>query len=273
MRQSITDPSVGPAVIDLIANGTFLEGEDDMAVVPFQGASGLNQNPQYLRRESGVGQFFVASKSSTDRMDFLNDPRAGVIYDPATATNTIVGLQQGFVNEIPGIKPADFSFPSEVAYGETNDVILMSHWEVMFLRAEADMRFGTADDETEMLENAVTAHFDYIGATGAATYLADEVGYDASLPTQAKSNIIGVQKWISMNGLQESEGWIEARRFDVAGDNVFTNTANGIFETPIRSVFEVGKFPSIRLYPQTEVSFNPNTPKNRTLFDKVFWDN
>jgi hypothetical protein len=270
MRQSITDPSVGPDVVELIANGTFIEDEAGLARIPFQGAEGLNQNPMYLRRESGVGQFFVASLSSTDEMENLNDPRASVIYDEAVATETIVGLAQGGVNEIPNVKPDDFSFPSEVAYGEDKDVILMSHWEVMFLRAEADMRFATADDETLMFNAAVTAHFDYIGADGAETYLSEDVVYDATDPIQAKSNMIGVQKWISMNGLQESEGWIEARRFDVSGDNIFTD---GIFITPVRSVFAVGQFPSIRLYPQTELSFNPNTPKGRTLFDKVFWDN
>ena len=30
--------------------------------------------------------------------------------------------------------------------GTTNDVILMSHWEVMFLKAEAALRYGTADN-------------------------------------------------------------------------------------------------------------------------------
>lgn len=273
MRQSITDPSVSADVIALIASGTFIEDEDGLARIPFQGAEGLNQNPQYLRRESGVGQFYVASLTSTDEMDDLNDPRAAVIYDEAVSTETVVGLAQGGVNEIVGIKKDDYSYPSSVSYGETNDVILMSHWEVMFLRAEADMRFNTADDETDMFNDAVTAHFDYIGAEGADTYLSTQVVYNAAASTQTKSNMIGIQKWISMNGLQESEGWIEARRFDVEGNNVFTNTTNGIFMTPVRSVYAEGQFPSIRLYPQTELSFNPNAPTDRTLFDKVFWDN
>lgn len=273
MRQSITNPAVGPQVVSLIANGTFIEAEDGLARIPFQGADGLNQNPMYLRRESGVGQFYVASKSTTDVLDALNDPRGLVLYDEAAATETLAGLDQGGINEIPGVKPDDFSYPSAIAYGEANDVILMSHWEVMFLRAEADMRFGTNDDQTSMFNAAVTAHFEYIGATGAANYLANEVVYNAGASTQEKSNMIGIQKWISMNGLQESEGWIESRRFDVAGNNVFTNAVNGIFSTPVRSVFAKGLFPSIHLYPQTELSFNPNCPSGRTLFEKVFWDN
>ncbi len=270
MRQSITDPTVGPAVIALIASGTFIEDEAGLARIPFQGAAGLNQNPQYIRREAGVGQFFVASLSSTDVLESLNDPRALVIFDAAVATGTLVGLEQGGINEIAGAKPDDFSYPSAVAYGETNDVILMSHWEVMFLRAEAAMRFGTADDEKAMYDAAVTAHFEYIGAEGALNYLQNNGLYDVAATDQEKSNQIGVQKWISMNGLQESEGWIECKRFDVAGDNVFTD---GIFYTPVRSVFGDGQFPSIRLYPQTELSFNPNCPTGRTIFDKVFWDN
>jgi hypothetical protein len=278
MRQSITDASVGPAVIDLIASGTFIEDEDGMAQITFQGASGLNQNPMFIRRESGVGQFYVASKTSTDYLKFSNDPRGLAIYDEAAATGTLEGLEQGGINEVQDAKADDFSFPAGtdpdepgVSYGDTNPVILMSHWEVMFLRAEAAMRFGTADDEKAMYDAAVTAHFDYLGVDGADAYLNDAGFYDVGSSVQEKSNTIGIQKWISFNGLQETEGWIESRRFDVGGDNVFTD---GIFETPVRSVFPDGQFPSIRLYPQTEVSFNAaNVPTGRTLFDKVFWDN
>jgi len=271
MRQSITNPAVGPAVIDLIANGTFIENLAGMARVTFPGAEGLNQNPQYLRRASGVGQFYVASETSTDVLTLTADPRALKIYNPAANTGTLVGLTQGGINDVQDPSAADYSFPSAVAYGQTNSVILMSHWEVMFLRAEAAMRFGTADDEKEMFDAAVTAHFAFVGATGIDTYLEGAGFYDVTASVQEKSNMIGLQKWISMNGLQEAEGWIESRRFDVAGDNMFTD---GIFVTPVRSVFPEGQFPSIRLYPQTELSFNTaNAPTGRTLFQKVFWDN
>lgn len=275
MRQSITNGAeVGPKVIALIDNGIFIEDEADMAKIPFAGATGSNFNPQYARREAGVGQFYVASKSSVDEMVELGDPRLSVIYDPAENTGTIVGLLQGNVEDIvPSPAKADFSFPSEVAYGPDNNVILMSHWEVMFLRAEADMRFGTADDEKAMFDAAVTAHFDYIGADGAADYLATDVVYNPSDPVQTKSDMIGIQKWISMNGLEEYEGYIESRRFDTPPTNVFTNTTSGIFETPTRSTLPEGVYPTIRLYPQTELSFNPNTPKGRKMTEKVFWDN
>jgi len=271
MRQSITDPSVGPQVIDLIANGTFIADEAGLARIPFGGAEGANYNPVYVRNEGGIGQFYVASLSTTDVLDDLADPRGLVIFDEAVTTGELTGLAQGGINQLVAPEPDDFSFPSAVAYGEANDVILMSHWEVFFLRAEAAMRFGTADDELTMFDEAVTAHFVYVGlsAVDAQNYLAT-IGYDPAASDLEKSDIMGVQKWISMNGFQESEGWIESRRFDQSPSNIFTN---GIFQTPPQSVFGTGVFPSIRLYPQTELSFNANAPSGRTVTEKVFWDN
>jgi hypothetical protein len=277
MRQSITGNQtiIGQQVRDLISSGTFLNATADIAKIPFGGATGQNYNPMFARREGGVGQFYVASKTTVDVLESLNDPRGLKLYKPAEGPGGLVGLKQGDINELISPKPADFSFPSPVSYGEANDVILMSHWEVMFLRAEADMRFGTADNEKQMFDAAVTAHFIHVGLTAAdaATYLSTNVVYNPAATMLEKSNLIGVQKWISMNGLQESEGWIESRRFDQAGSNVFTNPTTGIFETPSRSTLPAGIFPSIRLYPQSEVSLNPDNVPDRVITDKVFWDN
>ncbi len=278
MRQSITGDaaSLGQQVRDLISTGTFINDEEGLARIPFDGAAGQNYNPQFAKREGGVGQFYVASKSSTDVLEGLQDPRGLKLYDEAEGPGGLVGLKQGDINELISPKPADFSFPSAIAYGEANDVILMSHWEVLFLRAEAAMRFGTFDDEKEMYDNAITAHFVYVGLTeaDASAYLQEGAFYNVAATTLAKSDLIGVQKWISMNGLQESEGWIESRRFDQTPSNVFTNTTDGIFVTPSRSSLGTGVFPSIRLYPQSEISLNAqNIPSGRTITDKVFWDN
>ena len=277
MRQSITgdQASIGQQVRELISTGTFLNGPADLAQIPFGGATGQNYNPQFARREGGVGQFYRASKSSTDVLANLADPRALKIYDPAEGPGGLVGLKQGDVNELISPKPGDFSDLSAISYGEDNDVILMSHWEVFFLRAEAAMRFGTSDNEKEMYDAAVTAHFLYVGLTAAqaASYLQTNAAYNVSATALQKSDIIGVQKWISMNGLQESEGWIETRRFDQPPSNVFTNTTTGIFRTPSRSVFPVGVYPTIRLYPQSEISLNSANVPARVITDKVFWDN
>jgi hypothetical protein len=284
MRQSIVNPTkVSADVIELISTGRFIESEDQIVAIPYSGEEGLNYNPMFARREGGVGQFYIVSETFVSVLDGLADPRALVIFDPAAKTVTttnpdgeLLGVAQGGIEDLGAVKAADFSYPSEVSYGEANDVILMSNWEVYFLRAEAAMRFGTADDETAMYNAAITAHFNYIGAEGAGAYLtSDAVLYDASASDQAKSDLIGVQKWISMAGLQEFEGYIESRRFDTPETRIFTDATDGILQRPARSVFGAGEFPGLRLYPQTETSFNPNeiNTARTTILEKAFWDN
>jgi hypothetical protein len=273
MRQALVDASVGAQVKELISKGDFINTATDMAAIPFSGGATNNWNPAYAASEAGIGLFYVASNSIINVMNGLNDPRRSVIFNPASKTGTIVGLDQGNINELESPSPNDFSEPSSVAYGPTNSVILMSHWEVMFLRAEAAMRFGTTDDEKAMFDNAVLAHFSYIGAPGGQSYITNDVNYDAGASVSVKSNVIGIQKWISMCGLQETEGWIEARRFDTPESRLFTGQGTGIFKTPTRTVLGANVFPSIRLYPQSELSFNPNSPKTRKITDRVFWDN
>lgn len=271
VRQSEVNPGVASDIDALVSGGNFIESAADMATIAFQGDAG-NWNPQFARREQGIGQFYIASNSIVGVMEELADPRIGVIFDPAVNTGTIVGVDQGGINEIIAPSDDDFSYPSAVCYGAANDVILMSHWEVSFLRAEAAARFGTSDDETEMFNQAISQHFAYIGASGVSDYLAGSANYDAGASLESKLSLIGVQKWISMNGLQESEGWIESRRFDRNGARIFTDSGTGLFATPTQSVLGPGVFPSIRLYPQSEIDFNPNTP-SRSVTDKVFWDN
>jgi len=69
------------------------------------------------------------------------------------------------------------------------------------------------------------------------------------------------QKWISMDGTQNLEGWTEWRRTGYPD----------IFEVSATS--NIGnKFPVRILYPDIEVTRNPNTPPQKTVTDKLWWD-
>ena len=277
MRQSVVNPTkVSADVVDLINNGIFIESAAQIAAIPFSGELGLNYNPMFARREAGVGQFYVASNSFVNVMEALNDPRGLVLFDEAANTGTLTGLDQGFIENVtPAPSADDYSYPSEVAYAEDNDVILMSHWEVYFLRAEAALRFTTGEDAVSMYENAILSHFGYIGAPGGGAYVASDVVAIVGDGSQADLDKLAVQKWISMAGLQEFEGFFESRRLDTPASRLFTSATSGILMRPTRSVFGAGEFPASRLYPQTETSFNPNEiNQGRTsILDKIFWDN
>jgi len=270
LRTSEVSPQ-SSAIKALVANGSFIETVDDMPFIPYTGASG-DQNPMYARAEFGVGNFYFASNATLNVLQEANDPRRFTLYtlaESGTSEGNLRGIDQGTIDDEPFTAPAsDYSMASEYAYGETNPVILMSPWEVWFLRAEAAARYGTDDDETAAFETAVSTNFSYMGLDD--TSYISTLGYNSSDPLDDKLDMIGVQKWISLNGTQEDEGWIEARRFDRPASRLFTD---GIWQTPPLSVLPGGEFPSAWLYPFTERSFNPNAPAQRTVTDKIFWDN
>ena len=262
----------GAAIQNLISTGTFIETIDDMPFVPFTDVTG-NQNPMYAISESGVGMFYFASNATINVLESLNDPRGPVFYDTATtgtSSGQLRGIDQGTIDDEPFTAPAsDYSGASDYAYGAAKPVILMSPWEVWFLRAEAAARYGTSDNEGVAFESAISSNFDYMGLGDASSYISS-LGYAISDPLAGRIDIIAVQKWISLNGTQEDEGWIEARRFDRPESRLFTN---GIWQTPPLSVLSAGEFPSAYLYPETERSLNPNAPAQRTITDNIFWDN
>ena len=269
MRQSVTGDqgAIGAQVTALLNSGSFIESADDIAEIDFAGTSG-DENPMYADEESGIGLFYIASNASLNLLRDLNDPRIDALYQPAPNTGEIVGVNQGAIDAEPFTNTvSDYSLPSAVAYNSAASTILMSNWEVYFLRAEAAVRFGTGNAQN-LFKSGIAANFDYLGVSGADAYSSALVFPNDA---QIRLNQIGIQKWISMNGLQEAEGWIEARRFDTPEARIFTN---GIWQTPLRSALGDKVFPAVYLYPSDELNFNPSAPAQRSsITERLFWDN
>lgn len=249
--------------------GEFIETTDEISEVPFTGASG-SENPMYALEESGIGLFYKAATTVTNVMDELNDPRKFYFYDEAV--NFPGEIRAADQNQIAldfGAVSPDWSDPSAVTYGAGVPTIFMSNWETWFLRAEAAVKYGTSDDATTAFTNAIAANFAYIGAPGADDFIA---GLNfATASNQDKINILAVQKWISMTGLQEAEGWIEARRFDTPTNPVFSGPT-GVYQTPLQSSLPDKVFPTRWLYPESEQTLNPKAPNQEAVTGKVFWD-
>lgn len=252
-----------------VASGEFIETADEIAEVPFSGASG-SENPMFAWEESGIGLFYKAATTVTNVQDELNDPRKFYFY--VEAVNFPGEIRAGDQNQIAldfTAQSDDWSDPAPVTYGAAVPTIFMSNWETWFLRAEAAVKYGTVDDANAAFALANVTNFAYIGAPDAATYTAD-LGFDAA-SNQVKINMIGVQKWMSMNGLQEAEGWIESRRFDTPENPIFTGPS-GIYQTPLTSALPDRVFPTRWLYPESEQTLNSNAPPQSSITTKVFWD-
>lgn len=265
MRQSgVVD--VAEDVRNLVSSGSFIESAQDIAEIRFEGSTG-DENPMFARMESGVSNFYVGSNTSMDYLADNSDPRLEALYGLAVNSGTLVGIHQGSIDDEPFTASVDdYSQMTSTLYRNDAPVILMSDWEVWFLRAEAALKFGTSDDDASAFENAVAANFEYLGVANGQQF-ASSLDYSNS---GSKIDMIAVQKWISMNGLQEDEGWIETRRFDTEANPIFSRD---IFVKPTLSVLADNQHPSIWLYPANELSLNPNAPAQRDLLQKVFWDN
>ncbi|HXR79858.1 MAG TPA: SusD/RagB family nutrient-binding outer membrane lipoprotein [Saprospiraceae bacterium] len=268
MRMSDVN-DVSAQVIETVATGQFIESGDEIAQVAFTGASG-SENPMFAWEEASIGLFYKAASTVTAVQDESADPRKFALYKEAEAfPDSIVSAYQNEIALNFTAEDKDWSDPADIAYGAAVSTILMSDWETWFLRAEAAVKFGTADDAATSFDNAIVANFDFLGVADGATYAAN-LGF-AGNSDQGKINTIGVQKWLSMNGLQEAEGWIEARRFDTPENPIFSGT-NGIYQTPIQSALPDHVFPSRWLYPESEQTLNPNARPQASITDKVFWD-
>jgi len=271
MRQSITgdQAAIGAAVRSTIAKGNFIMSPADIAKIDFAGAAG-SENPMYASFEVSLGNFFVASNSSLNVL--RNDPRLEKFYIIAENSGTFEGVDQGGIDALPfTVVTKDFSQATTAGYGNTNPVIFMSDWEVWFLRSEAALRYNTGESDETNFAQAIASSFAYLKAEGADAFSSGlEYG---TKDFNGKIALLATQKWISFNGFQEAEGWAEARRLDTPDTKIFTGV-NGLWKTPLKTALGPNVFPTIYLYPESEISFNPNAKqKELKLLEKTFWDN
>jgi hypothetical protein len=246
-----------------------------------------NTNPLWARFNSriGVEMYYVATTTIVDTLVGLNDPRVDYFFTKPTLPapgSAHKGVIAGDVNEDPQylltppvggdskLRRNNFSNVNSGVFSPTTPTIFISAWESKFLQAEVALRTG--GDGSTLFGEAVQASFDFLGAGDASGYVAT-LGFGGTEDNQL--NILGVQKWISMTALQMCEGWLETLRFDRAGNKIFTQgkdvTPKGVFTSPLLNSLG-DNFPTSFVYPTQEISLNPNTPANRVVSDRRFWD-
>lgn len=205
-------------------------------------------------------------------MNFLknnNDPRLGKLYQTINdgKGTTYVSLPWG---PEPG-PDQKIGTTSSIGRGllksPTQDQVIMTDFESLFLQAEAAQRGYITGDAAALYEAAVTANFVYLGLTTdqAATYLATEAVANWGTNTD-KIALIIKQKWAAMNGSNAIEPWLDYRRLELPADMPIS-TASGV---------TTAKIPVRVLYPQNEYNFNPlNVAAEGTISQftsRLFWD-
>lgn len=215
-------------------------------------------------------------KASTTFLSWLqanSDPRLPFYFQPTTgSTTSYSGINQGdYLNPDPS-----FNTASKARVAPTDPVDYISLAESNFLQAEALERYFGGVGAKAKYDAGVTASFAryqqnasaFLGAGG-------KYAYPTSATLEQKIEAIIVQKWASMPNAHALEAYFERNRTGYPRTSLVYSTAAtyvpGQFVYPKNAV-TAGKFAKRLIFPDSERSKNSNTPAEKTITEKVWWD-
>jgi hypothetical protein len=177
----------------------------------FWRAYGFDQNGNPV----GNNQYYRAGAYAVGLLTNFSDPRVSKYYDP-TPAGPVKGNIFGDPNAIAN---ADISaIGAGLLKDASQDAILMSSAEALFLQAEAVVRGWIPGNAQALYEAGITAAFKAVGLadTDATTYYTtggQNVNWAASSGSTANQiEAIVTQKYLSLNGYNNFEGWSEFKR-------------------------------------------------------------
>ncbi|MEO7960292.1 MAG: SusD/RagB family nutrient-binding outer membrane lipoprotein [Ginsengibacter sp.] len=255
-------------VEDLYArNATFLSS--DAAVTGFIDAASQS-NPlfeQNIRQLNTPGNLV----GSTTYVSFLkenNDPRIVTFF----GSNSAVSLDQGdYLN-------TSSEALSAAVFKQTpiDPVVFLSSAESYFLQAEARARYFAGSGAKSRYEQGVLAAFSSVGEDG-TSFIAPGGAYEYPSGTLSENiEAIIVQKWASLPyGDHFIEGWFDKLRTGYPKTSSVYSTdpsyIPGQFVVSKNSVLPPGQFPKRQVFPDVEISRNPNTPALVPITTPVWW--
>ncbi|MFI1771922.1 SusD/RagB family nutrient-binding outer membrane lipoprotein [Thalassobellus citreus] len=230
--------------------------------------TGEYQNGWYDMYENNQ---MIASESFMNLLLNTNDPRRLAYWNDIEVSGSVVGFngkQSGFGTSNISYSPIG---PKGFYGSATSPQLIMTHFELLFIEAEAEFRLnGATTVAATALNNAIKAQLDLVEPNDSdylEEYLVLKPDYIANFASETSATVtlekIMTEKYkamVTMNG----EAWVDARRHDYQYpsylDIPVTQQENPVANQFIQRV----------LYPQEEISTNSNTPTTVTIFDKLW---
>ena len=158
---------------------------------------------------------------------------------------------------------------------------LFTQSELQFLIAETQLRWGDKAAAKAAYEAGVRADFASRNVAIGSFLNGNQVKWDSQVSDAARLNMIYMQKWVALFYRDHMEAWSEVRRTDVPATS--PKTGKEIFEdetvytagnmiVPARNFIVAGGLCKRVPYPSTARQLNKNTPAEKLLSDRVFWD-
>ena len=204
---------------------------------------------------------------SEQLMDAMNgtskgyvDPRISFYTDPFLDMNgvsTFGGTVNGAGRKGDGTIPEECYINLTGTYSsEDAPIVILSHYELKFIEAEAYARQSNNGDAGTALRAAIESHMTYVGVdpASAAQYILD-AGVDGAVTLDQ----VMEEKYIAM--FLHPEAWVDARRFNYNYAD-FSLPENAALSEYVRSL----------QYPDVEVTRNKNTPTRADQTERIFWN-
>jgi len=264
IHQSQVFGSAAPTaeIAKITADGSgFLMSGETAEVNPGYAVDQFKQNPfytAYLRDETGalVDNFNRANNYVLGKYMNNNDIRYQYVFSKAQTPldgNVYFGYDFGFIDPSPdnpkAVNSSNVAGPG-LAKSATQPQWLFTSVESLFLQAEAIERGWLTGNAQSAYEDAVTESFIWLGVDDAEAVAEDYLNQNATIVNWAASsnriNLIVMQKYLALAGINNFEAWVDYRRLGVPTDLPLSLS-------PSRA----GRHVPLRLlYPQEEYSYN-----------------
>ncbi|MDY0906806.1 SusD/RagB family nutrient-binding outer membrane lipoprotein [Pedobacter sp. CFBP9032] len=229
-----------------LTNG-MLNNDDDFKVA-FNGTAGA-ENP--WQQNFLPGTTFVLANTFVDNFKTRNDPRLSKMIKPSVQTGLYTGREIG-LNEIGSLE--SYSIPAAFYAGASASNYLVNYTEAAFLKAEATLIISGASAAQPFYMEGVLRHMEKVGVS-----TADANNYLAARGTLNASNALRlIMEEKSISNFLNSENYTDWRR---TGFPALTKVRNALSEIPRRV-----------LYPNSEITANPQPQQRAKIVDRLWWD-
>ena len=238
----------GQAQLALTALTNGMQSNDDDAKIAFSGAAGA-ENP--WQQNFLPGTTFVLANTFVDAFTTRKDPRLSKMVKPAKQTGLYTGRQIG-LDEIGSLEA--YSIPADFYAGANANNYLVNYTEALFIKAEATLVVSGFAAAQPVYQDGIKQHMIKVGVS-----IPDMDTYIASRGTLSSTNALRlIMEEKSVANFLNAENYTDWRR---TGFPALTKVKNALSEIPRRV-----------LYPNSEITANPQPQQKAKITDRLWWD-
>jgi hypothetical protein len=236
------------AQLALTALTNAMQSNADDCKIAFSGAAG-GENP--WQQNFLPASTLVLANTFVDGFKTRNDPRLSKMIAPAKETGLYTGRESGLDN-IGSLE--SYSIPAAFYAGANANNYLVNYTEALFLKAEATNIISGATAAQPFYQDGVRKHMEKVGVSST-----DIDAYLLSRGTLNSSNALRLiieEKFVA--NFLNADNFTDWRR---TGFPVLTKVKNAISDIPRRV-----------LYPNSEITANPQPQQKAKTTDRLWWD-